>query len=194
MDETGYLQEGEIYCFVQTEEGGQLVTGSVVVTRCPALHPGDVQCVTAVDVPADSPLSALHNVVVFSSMGERDLPSQLSGGDLDGDLYNIIYDNTLYPGRLARPADYPAATPFDIGRAVERSDMTNFFITFMENDNLGLIATLHQILADQRALGTFDPDCLLLANLHSTAVDFSKTGIPVSIANCHITPRTLLTP
>lgn len=194
MDETGYLQEGEVYCFVQTEEGGQLVAGSVVVTRCPALHPGDVQCVTAVDVPADSPLSALHNVVVFSSMGERDLPSQLSGGDLDGDLYNIIYDNTLYPGRLARPADYPAATPLDIGRAVERSDMTDFFISFMENDNLGLIATLHQILADQRALGTFDPDCLLLANLHSTAVDFSKTGIPVSIDYCHIAPRTLLTP
>ena len=193
MDETGYLQEGEIYCFVQTEEGCQLVTGDVVVTRCPALHPGDVQCVTAVDVPADSPLSALHNVVVFSSMGERDLPSQLSGGDLDGDLYNVIYDNTLYPRRLARPADYPAATPFDIGRAVERSDMTDFFISFMENDNLGLIATLHQILADQRVLGTFDPDCLLLANLHSTAVDFSKTGIPVSVDNCHIAPRTLLT-
>ena len=181
MDETGYLQEGEIYCSIQTEEGGQLVAGNVVITRCPALHPGDVQCVTAVDVPADSPLGALHNVVVFSSMGERDLPSQLSGGDLDGDLYNIIYDNTLYPRRLARPADYPAATPVDIGRPVERSDMTDFFISFMENDNLGLIATLHQILADQSVLGTFDRACLLLANLHSTAVDFSKTGIPVSI-------------
>ena len=193
MDETGYLQEGEVFCFVQTEEGGQLVTGNVVVTRCPALHPGDVQCVTAVDVPADSPLSALHNVVVFSSMGERDLPSQLSGGDLDGDLYNIIYDNTLYPQRLSRPADYPAATPLDIGRAVERSDMTDFFISFMENDNLGLIATLHQILADQSVLGTFDPNCLLLAGLHSTAVDFSKTGIPVSLDNRRIAPRTLLT-
>ena len=194
MDETGYLQEGEIYCFVQTEEGGQLVAGNVVVTRCPALHPGDVQCVTAVDVPVDSPLSALHNVVVFSSMGERDLPSQLSGGDLDGDLYNIIYDNTLYPRRLARPADYPAATPVDIGRPVERSDMTDFFISFMENDNLGLIATLHQILADQSlVLGTFDPKCLLLANLHSTAVDFSKTGIPVNIDNLDVSSTTLLT-
>ena len=58
---------------------------------------------TAVDVPADSPLSALHNMVLSSSMGERDLPSQLGGGDLDGDLYNNIYDNTLYPQRLARP-------------------------------------------------------------------------------------------
>ena len=91
---------------------------------------------TAVDVPADSPLSALHNVDVFSSMKERDLPSQLSGedlpsqlsggdlpsqlrgGDLDGDPYNIIYDNTFCSrGRVIRhrrryssrkPAESPA--------------------------------------------------------------------------------------
>jgi len=159
---------------------GQLITGNVVITRSPALHPGDVQCVTAVDVPTDSPLRALHNVVVFSSRGQRDLPSQLSGGDLDGDLYNIIYDNSLYPKQLAHPADYLTAVPIDIGQTVERSDMTDFFIAFMENDNLGLIATLHQILADQHENGTFDPQCILLAELHSTAVDFSKTGIPVS--------------
>ncbi len=50
----------------------------------------------------------------------------------------------------------------------------------MQNDALGRIATLHLTLADQRELGTFDTDCITLASLHSTAVDFSKTGIPVS--------------
>lgn len=181
MDESGFLKENEIYCYTHNEAGPKLLTGNVVITRCPALHPGDVQCVTAVDVPADNPLRALHNVVVFSSHGPRDLPSQLSGGDLDGDLYNIIYDDTLYPQRLSQPADYPTATPIDIGRIVKRSDITEFFIRFMENDNLGLIATLHQILADQSPAGTFDPVCVELAGMHSTAVDFSKTGIPVSV-------------
>ena len=181
MDESGFLQENEIYCYTHNEAGPKLLTGSVVITRCPALHPGDVQCVTAVDVPADNPLRALHNVVAFSSHGQRDLPSKLSGGDLDGDLYNIIYDDTLYPKRISQPADYPLATPTNIGRTVERSDMTDFFVQFMENDNLGLIATLHQILADQLPLGTFDPICIELAGMHSTAVDFSKTGIPVCI-------------
>ena len=136
---------------------------------------------TAVDVPAGNPLRALHNVVVFSSQGQRDLPSKLSGGDLDGDLYNIIYDETLYPKRVSQPADYDTATPVDIGRTVERSDVTDFFIRFMENDNLGLIATLHQMLADQLPLGTFDPLCVKVAGMHSTAVDFSKTGIPVCV-------------
>lgn len=181
MDESGFLKENEIYCSTHNEAGPKLLTGNVVITRCPALHPGDVQCVTAVDVPADNPLRALHNVVVFSSHGQRDLPSQLSGGDLDGDLYNIIYDDTLYPQRLSPPADYLTAAPIDIGKIVERSDITEFFIRFMENDNLGLIATLHQILADQSPLGTFDPVCVELAGRHSTAVDFSKTGIPVSV-------------
>jgi hypothetical protein len=86
MDETNTLREGEVY--VATKDyntSGQLkrrilVGSRVVITRAPALHPGDVQLVTAVDVPESSPLRALDNCVVFSQQGRRDLPSQLSGG------------------------------------------------------------------------------------------------------------------
>jgi hypothetical protein len=46
---------------------------------------------------------------------------------------------------------------------------------------LGRIAILHQQLADIKEEGTFDPECLLLAAMHSTAVDFSKTGRPVDM-------------
>ena len=191
MDETGHLEEGQIYCSVQNEKSGSVLTGKVVITRCPALHPGDVQCVEAVDVPQDSPLRAVHNCVVFSSKGARDLPSQLSGGDLDGDLYNIIYDDNLYPTLTYEPADYKIAPPVDIKREVTRSDMTDFFIQFMENDQLGRICTLHQTLADQKSSGTLDPECILLAELASTAVDFSKTGIPVF--HCLSVKRTVLT-
>jgi hypothetical protein len=60
--------------------------------------------------------------------------------------------------------------------------MTDFFVKFMETDQLGRIATTHQVLADQKPLGTRDPDCKLLAEMHSTAVDFSKTGVPVRFA------------
>ena len=106
---------------------------------------------------------------------------KLLKGDLDGDLYNVIYDHRLYPEKIATPADYTAAKPIDIGRPVERSDMTSFFLHFMENDNLGKIATLHQILADRSPAGTLDPVCIQLAALHSTAVDYSKTGIQVRV-------------
>lgn len=180
MDETGFLQEGQVYIPIQTENGPATVEGRVVVTRSPALHPGDVQVAEAVDVPENSPLTALHNCLVFSSKGQRDLPSQLSGGDLDGDLYNILYMDGLFPEFTYKPADYPIMDPIDIGREVQRSDMTDFFVRFMENDQLGRIAVNHQALADQREEGTMDQDCIRLAELHSTAVDFSKTGVPVS--------------
>lgn len=92
MDETNYLKEGEVYVVVEkTSTSGRevLENGRVIVTRAPAMFPGDVQYVRAVNVPSDSPLNALSNCVVFSSKGPRDLPSCLSGGDLDGDLYNV---------------------------------------------------------------------------------------------------------
>jgi hypothetical protein len=178
MDEFDVLQEGQIYC--RTDK--HVVEGKVTITRAPALHPGDIQFAAAVDVPDDSPLNSLHNCIVFSQHGARDLPSQLSGGDLDGDLYNVIWDPRLQPKITVPPADYPRVPAVDIGRLVERSDMTDFFIQFMENDQLGRIATLHQQLADSKPEGTVDPECILLAEMHSTAVDFSKTGIPVDLS------------
>ena len=178
MDEFNLLEEGEIYC--RTDQ--HVVEGKVTITRAPALHPGDIQYATAIDVPDDSPLNSLHNCIVFSQRGSRDLPSQLSGGDLDGDLYNVIWDPRLQPKVTCSPADYPRVPALDIGRLVERSDMTDFFIQFMENDQLGRIATLHQQLADQELTGTNSENCILLANMHSTAVDFSKTGIPVDLS------------
>ncbi|EKD15408.1 uncharacterized protein L3040_001776 [Drepanopeziza brunnea f. sp. 'multigermtubi'] len=183
MDETGILEEGEIYCTYQSQKGKRMVViqDRVLVTRSPALHPGDVQPVKAVNVPRDSPLSKLRNCICFSQKGDRDLPSMLSGGDLDGDLYNIIWDPGCQIRFKSFPADYPRQDPIDIGRQVSREDMTKFFVQFMETDQLGRIAMSHQILADQKDMGTFDEDCRILAEMHSTAVDFSKTGVPVDM-------------
>jgi hypothetical protein len=46
-------------------------------------------------------------------------------------------------------------------------------------DQLDRIVTAHQVFVDQRSLGASDPDCKKLAELHSTAVNLSKTGVPV---------------
>ncbi|KAL5396190.1 hypothetical protein PMIN03_012983 [Paraphaeosphaeria minitans] len=188
MDETGYLEEGEI--FVAFDEAPfigcqslDLDNRRMLVTRSPALHPGDIQKATNIIPPNSHPLKALRNCIVFSQKGVRDLPSCLSGGDLDGDVYNVIWDKEAVSGcsRVFLPAEYPRVTPLDIGRRVEKKDMTDFFIQFMATDQLGLIATRHMILADQRSDGTADPDCVILAGLHSTGVDYSKTGIPVNM-------------
>ena len=54
----------------------------------------------------------------------------------------------------------------------------------MESDLLGMLSNVHLQLADQRELGTFDPDCIKLASMASTAVDFSKTGVPIDMREC----------
>lgn len=76
-----------------------------------------------------------------------------------------------------------------IGRPLEQRDMVEFFINFMKSDQLGQIAVQHRVLADIRPRGTHDPYCILLAELHSTAVDFSKTGIPVDMRKCPRRPK-----
>lgn len=186
MDETSVLQEGEIYVVrEEAPKGGQqvLVQDRVVVTRSPAMHPGDIQVARAVDVPLDSPLKRLSNAVVFSSHGARDLPSQLSGGDLDGDLYNVIWDPTLIPAAhmIQQAADYPRVPAMELDREVTPKDMSDFFVRFMESDQLGHICNLHMQFADRARTGTRDPQCIHLAAMASTAVDFSKTGVPVNM-------------
>jgi hypothetical protein len=188
MDETGFLQEGQIYCSVTVDGIQNVIQGkNLIITRAPALHPGDVQLAEGVMPPPGSPLLRLSNCICFSQKGSRDLPSKLSGGDLDGDRYYVMWDENARPKRYFDPADYPRQKPDELDRPVERTDMTDFFLKFMETDQLGRIAVLHRVLADQEESGTLDPKCIILAEMHSTAVDFSKTGIPVSsISYCSI--------
>ncbi|KAK1625738.1 RNA-dependent RNA polymerase [Colletotrichum phormii] len=188
MDETRFLKEGEVYMCLDTyrRPGKPAIAESIkdgtliLVTRSPALHPGDIQQAMVRIPPAGHPLRNLRNCIAFSQCGERDLPSQLSGGDLDGDLYNIIWDQEATPRVVCGAADYPRVTPEPLGRPVTREDMANWFVDFMKSDVLGMIATRHLILADKNHDGTLSSDCIILASLHSTAVDFSKTGIPVA--------------
>jgi hypothetical protein len=190
MDETNHLKEDEVYITVKEQkESGRweksvLVKKRVVVTRAPALHPGDVQVVSAVNVPEGSPLRDLQNCIVFSQQGARDLPSQLSGGDLDGDQFHIIYDERLIPppGSTVTPADYAASVSRNLGRSVEAADIADFFVEFMNSDRLGQISNMHKVRADKAIEGTHNGDCITLAKLASDAVDFSKSGVPADIS------------
>ncbi|KAF2748788.1 RdRP-domain-containing protein [Sporormia fimetaria CBS 119925] len=189
MDETGLLKEGEVFITFDdadyiADRYEDLDHRRVLVTRAPALHPGDVQIAVNVVPPPGHPLRRLRNCIIFSRWGSRDLPSCLSGGDLDGDVYGIIWDERAVQQvkYVHQPADYSRVAPLEIGRPVTSTDMASFFLEFMATDQLGLIATRHIILADQRDQGTLDPDCLELAHMHSTGVDYSKTGRPVDMS------------
>ncbi|RUS28913.1 RNA dependent RNA polymerase-domain-containing protein [Jimgerdemannia flammicorona] len=61
---------------------------------------------------------------------------------------------------------------------VEILDIKRFFVNYILNDNLGMIANAHLAHADKSPEGAKDGRCLKLAQLHSIAVDFPKTGNP----------------
>lgn len=188
MDETGFLKENEVYVTFKPEmrrrQTEDALPGRVLVTRSPALDAGDIQIAVNTMPPLGHPLRALNNCVVFSQHGDRDLPSKLSGGDLDGDLFNVIWDPEVVEAvETFPPADYPSIPPREVDEPIQAKHMAEFFIDFMKADRVGVIATRHMILADQRPEGTRDSDCQKLAELHSRAVDFSKNGWPVEMTD-----------
>lgn len=128
-----------------------------------------------------SPLEAFKDHVLIRDMpGERSLPQSLGGGDLDGDLYNLIMAHDLFPDETMLPGAYPTVEPqcLPAGRTSTIDDIADFVINFINNDYLGQIAMQNLYIADQSPKGSKDPDCILLAELASQAVDFAKSGIP----------------
>jgi RNA-dependent RNA polymerase len=96
------------------------------------------------------------------------------------DLINLTRWPQLTPRELSEPAEYPPAPKKCIeGRACNMDDVKDFICDFITSDMVGIISSQHLKLADYRVLGVKDPDCLKLAELHSKAVDFPKSGTPV---------------
>ncbi|KAK0569578.1 hypothetical protein OC861_000758 [Tilletia horrida] len=167
MDETGKLEEGQIYVCLRPNGKRQVLQGLCLVARSPMMHPGDAQLANAIgEVKQDHPLRALHNCVVFSSKGTRPLPTMLAGGDLDGDLYNVSQYQPILPTRIFYSGDYPIVKPITL-----------------DSDQLSRIATMHLVQADRSPVGVLDRTCVELSELHSTAVDMAKTGIKPNLSS-----------
>ncbi|KAL3751152.1 hypothetical protein ACJRO7_012034 [Eucalyptus globulus] len=197
LDETGTLEYGQV--FVQVSGIGNLPIESkkklkssrnksplntfifeeeMVVAKNPCLHPGDVLVLEAVDV-----LSLHHMVdcIVFPQKGERPHPNECSGSDLDGDMYFVSWDPDLIPPDFCPPMDYTPAPPVTLDHDVTIEEVIKFFADYAYNDHLGVTANSHMVFADQEPQMAFSKSCLELAELHSKAVDYPKTGIPAKL-------------
>nr|AJA90762.1 RNA-dependent RNA polymerase 2 [Cycas revoluta] len=165
----GYDKWGKSNCIVQ---------GKVVVAKNPCLHPGDIRLLHAVDVPG------LHHMVdclVFPQKGERPHPNECSGSDLDGDLYFVSWDELLIPPDQDQPMDYVGRQPIQLDHEVTIEEIQEYFVNYMLNDSLGVIANTHVVYADREPSKARSPTCQRLAMLHSKAVDFPKTGAPAEM-------------
>ncbi|GAA6064674.1 hypothetical protein JCM10212_001790 [Sporobolomyces blumeae] len=196
-DEDGYLGEGEVYACVRAPgQPAIYLEGEVCISRSPSVHPGDVQVVRAVGKLPDGiapHLRTLVNCVVFSVNGSRSLPLCLGGGDLDGDLYQLITLPPLIPRRdkLHPAADYAAPRMERLSRPATIDHGVDFFLGYVTSDLLGVVGSRHLQLSDYYPDGTLHPDCLKLAKLHSDAVDYPKTGVAVDARQLPKSPSEL---
>ena len=187
VDEDGILEEDEVFVqirrdnFKEKSDGGQQVLQtSMLVTRNPCTHPGDLRLLKAVDKPE---LRHLVNVVVFPSKGIRPLCNMMAGGDLDGDVYFICWDQELIKHLDVQMMEEPAkySKPVVIKDKPHGESLADYFVFYLERDVLGKLANLHLALCDQNGQkGPLTEDCLTLSHLQSVAVDFAKHGECVS--------------
>ncbi|KAF4966013.1 hypothetical protein FZEAL_10702, partial [Fusarium zealandicum] len=80
----------------------------VLVSRCPAHLPSDIQKVKAV---FKTELRQLKDVIVFSSLGKESLANKLSGGDYDGDRAWVCWDPNIVNN--FRGAEVPPTPSFE---------------------------------------------------------------------------------
>ncbi|KAL8997015.1 MAG: hypothetical protein Q9169_003605 [Polycauliona sp. 2 TL-2023] len=170
--------------FVQLSKGPkgkpEVILGPMLLARNPSLHPGDIRVVQGVDVVA---LRHLKDAVVVPQTGDRPIVNMCSGGDLDGDDYLVIWDPELLPREWnPPPMDFTPAEKIPLGRQVTPDDLTSFFVEYMKNDNLSRIAVAHLAFADFMEDGVKSSHCVKLAELHSTAVDYIKSGVPARMS------------
>ncbi|CAN8004177.1 unnamed protein product, partial [Ixodes hexagonus] len=194
MDETSTLQYGQVYVQYSTDldrfgpdDQSQVLTGGVIVTKNPCIHPGDIRLLEAVDVPA---LKHIRDCVVFPQIGKRPHPDEMAGSDLDGDEYSVIWYEPLLFKRNDDPMDFYSseanvACMRNNARILRQvQDMVDFMCTYIVNDVVGLMGSAHLAWADLLKAGVKSNRCLTLARKCSECVDFAKTGKLARLAQC----------
>ncbi|TFY80807.1 hypothetical protein EWM64_g3207 [Hericium alpestre] len=189
------LNEGQIAACIQEFPNADPVwlEGECIISEVPSYILA--MKVYAVGKPPDEKICFfrdLSNVVILPAAGDRSLASCLGGGDLDGDMYDIIIDNPslLQPLDDEEAADYDGVGTRTLGRDCTVHDICDFVVEYINSDLLGLLSERHLTIADQSDRGTRDDDCKNLAKLCSQAVDYAKHGTAVDlVANPLPEPR-----
>lgn len=162
-------------CYVRITVNGQpqTLTGWVLVTRNPCLHPGDFRRLRAVDVPE---YHHLVDCIVFSTSTRlrRSHAAEMSGGDLDGDEFMVIFDEDLQPKTIFKPFSYPPANAKQHGN-INRTDMLRYFARF-NSSSVGRIKNLYLKWVAERGLEC--GEALELCALFSKCIDGERMQIP----------------
>ena len=181
VDDTNSLTYGEVFIRISEETADEgetqrvLTADRVLVTRMPCHHPGDVRLLRAVDRPG---LHHLVDCIVFPAKGSRPHPTEMSGGDLDGDEYWACWNEKLV-GQVKftyKPAEYASPKKPEIIGEHTMEMMVDFILDILVNgDQVGVLSRRHLALSTLHAPD--HPQAIKLAQHISDSLDFPKTGV-----------------
>lgn len=174
------LKPGTCFVRITDHSNGRaysLTNADVLVTRNPCLHPGDLQKFRTVNVPE---FSHLVDCIVFPTCGERPTADLMSGGDLDGDKFIVIWDPDVIPRKLSQPAVYPAVREQRSFVPPSNDDRADHFARFNSKD-VGVTKKLY--LQWARLKGPMSQECQELNRLYSLALDGHSILVPARLSN-----------
>ena len=142
----GILKKDQIFAQIHKENGNKkIIQGEVLITRNPCLSSYDIHKVQAVNNSRISKYFSefYENIIIFPSKGKMPLPSKISGGDLDGDIYWICWERAFV--KQFKEKDY-AFKPYMLKNKEELTD-ENFY-TLDENDEKVKTTTINITIHD----------------------------------------------
>lgn len=117
--------------------------------------------------------------------------NECAGGDLDGDLYYIIWDRSLMPvGMQSKPVTIPGKETFPMNPSPTGNsdhDMMKFFCDYVSKNQLGKIANAH--LATMDKFGINHKKTAELAGYIVTETDAPKKGLTVGPISENLMPK-----
>lgn len=193
----------ERQCMFFTNQG--LYVGTVIVSRSPSYTPGDVRVLESIDIDTSSSQNGrdqkvselknnLRNCIIFATKGNRPESDKMSGGDMDGDLFLVIYDERLteYSHEIGKEeaADYSSVSPSSAAIKKEEKDWIEHVSRF-DNSMLGIVDRAFYTTAKEKGIKSKEAKKLNL--IFSTLVDKNPTSLSKLeqlIGSAYITRKT----
>jgi hypothetical protein len=200
-DPYGVLKPGEVHFSpsrplqdeMTGEEFDMFAGNEVLVGRDPTVRGSDIQKVRCI---YHKDLAHLKDVVVFPSKGQIPLAAKLQGGDYDGDRFWICAEERLVKPFLNAPVLEQRGIEFfgieqekrTLGEIVGSDkfgtdEHAKAFLKIvlpiaLQDKPLGLVTNYCNELSYNRrnGKGLWDPDVLMVADLHDLIIDADKNG------------------
>ncbi|KAI9307639.1 RNA dependent RNA polymerase-domain-containing protein [Cunninghamella echinulata] len=184
LDDTGTLAPNEIFCQISDLNEGflskrEIVKGPCMIFPKPCLHSGDIKIVQAVNSPK---LRHWNDVIVVSSKQPSSLPSQIVGGQFNGQRFTIIWDPQLIPFRpLSNTLENKESPNTTSDKPFSRSMAMKYFVHYVLNDHRECIEKYFLRAADKSSRNAQDGECTQLSVQYADVMEFIQAPCAITL-------------